>query len=691
MAALRWLPPLEIPLSPQTMARLWAGLKLGMLAVAAFSLALFTAFEALIDEAGLAGLTAAMLSMPNSGAVIAKSYARIVGCLLGGSACVVLFWVFPQAPWLFAAGMAVWLGICAFWGGKLKYFASYASILSGWTAVVVASDTHIPTEAMRIAGERVSVFLIGILAVMFVFSVMHVRKGFKVYLPSLREMNDRIIAQVRQVINDPESYDHVATMQEWAKDIAAINQRLEYGGAEDPEVALHTRAISCGLNDFFADIADFNIRIQQVGLLLRDSPDKPIADEVHREILAAFDARLQETDRQATERIAAIQQRVLTLFAAQTASNLLDRTRLLAEVHAAGELIDAMNLVRRGRETFDEDDIRPLGRAASFGHNFYNAAVVVFTFLVAWGVFIVNEWQPSGMNFIIVTTIYLLMVSITEDPVGKMTRMLPGFLGGIVAGLLCQQVLLPLGSGFPWLMLSFAVTIIIPGSILRVFPRTADAGNQFILFGMFLSMPDNQMNYDLQLFLNNGLAFFAAAMLTLASVLIFYPGRNRDKARWTERYALRELMQISHFLRLDRFAMWEDRQQERIGRINDIDSLKGTIIARESIQALLIMMRIARCFRRQKIGLEGIELTDALTRLIGQVDWFWSRQMDRSQHFGLMAMRLVDALVYEAKKQPIHELPLLAAAQEWRMISENNAVLRDCIHLDANPAAAIQQ
>ena len=98
MSTLRWLPPLEIPISPESMARLGAGLKLGLLTTLAFGLALFTSFEALIDMAGVAGMCACILSLPDAGAVFAKSYARIFGTVSGGVACVAIFWVFPQAP-----------------------------------------------------------------------------------------------------------------------------------------------------------------------------------------------------------------------------------------------------------------------------------------------------------------------------------------------------------------------------------------------------------------------------------------------------------------------------------------------------------------------------------------------------------------------------------------------------------------
>ena len=109
--------------------------------------------------------------------------------------------------------------------------------------------------------------------------------------------------------------------------------------------------------------------------------------------------------------------------------------------------------------------------------------------------------------------------------------------------------------------------------------------------------------------------------------------------------------------------------------IDRIGSLKGTVIARESIQALLIMMRIARCYRRQFNDLARVPVSAPVKRLVGQAEWFWGRQFESTAHFRTVALRLADALTAEAQAQPANAIELLAAAQEWRMIATNNEIL----------------
>jgi hypothetical protein len=196
-----------------------------------------------------------------------------------------------------------------------------------------------------------------------------------------------------------------------------------------------------------------------------------------------------------------------------------------------------------------------------------------------------------------------------------------------------------------------------------------------MIFGMILSLPDNQMQYDLQGFLNNLQAMMAAWTMVLASVLIFFPIRNRDKALRVERRGYHDLMKLPHHLRKDRFQMWEDKQQERVCFIERIASLKNTVVAQEAIHALLVMMRIGRCLSRQRAELAGLHLPAHLQQRLNQAEWFWSRQMERPESFRKIVDRLVDALVAESLLHPTHQLELQAAAQSWRMISKNNQTL----------------
>ena len=111
--------------------------------------------------------------------------------------------------------------------------------------------------------------------------------------------------------------------------------------------------------------------------------------------------------------------------------------------------------------------------------------------------------------------------------------------------------------------------------------------------------------------------------------------------------------------------------------IDRMPALKNTIVAKESIHALLIMLRMGRCFWRQYKDLTGISLSPAVKAQVAKAEWFWSRQKDSPERFDAVAQRLVDALMQEAAAQPAHQLKLQAAAQEWRMIIFNHKSLAE--------------
>ena len=111
--------------------------------------------------------------------------------------------------------------------------------------------------------------------------------------------------------------------------------------------------------------------------------------------------------------------------------------------------------------------------------------------------------------------------------------------------------------------------------------------------------------------------------------------------------------------------------------IDRMPALKNTAVAKESIHALLIMLRMGRCFWRQHMDLTGISLSPAVKAQVAKAEWFWPRQKESSNRFLMVAQRLVDTLMQEAVVQPAHQLKLQAAAQEWRMIIFNHKSLAE--------------
>src|SRR5262245_37768199 len=113
------------------------GLVFALKTCAAAMLALFISFWAALDEPRWAFLTVFIVSQPDSGLVLAKSFYRILGSVAGLLVSIALVFGLAQTGELFVAALAVWLCFCNFAARAVRNFASYGFQLAGYTVAIV--------------------------------------------------------------------------------------------------------------------------------------------------------------------------------------------------------------------------------------------------------------------------------------------------------------------------------------------------------------------------------------------------------------------------------------------------------------------------------------------------------------------------------------------------------------------------
>ena len=112
---------------------------------AAAMLALFISFWAALDDPRWAFLTVFVVSQPDSGVVLAKSYYRILGTLAGVIVTIALVFGVSQYGELFLASLAAWIAVCTFASQAARNFAAYGFQLAGYTVVIIG----IPAALIR--------------------------------------------------------------------------------------------------------------------------------------------------------------------------------------------------------------------------------------------------------------------------------------------------------------------------------------------------------------------------------------------------------------------------------------------------------------------------------------------------------------------------------------------------------------
>jgi uncharacterized membrane protein YccC len=127
-------------------------------------LALLVAFAFNLDQPKWALLTVFIVAQPQSGLVLAKSFYRIVGTLIGAAGALVLVSLFAQERVLFLGALAIWIGLCTFASTHARNFAAYGFVLSGYTVAIVGiSGALDPGNAFFIAVARVTEISLGII------------------------------------------------------------------------------------------------------------------------------------------------------------------------------------------------------------------------------------------------------------------------------------------------------------------------------------------------------------------------------------------------------------------------------------------------------------------------------------------------------------------------------------------------
>ncbi|WP_199445620.1 FUSC family protein, partial [Acidisphaera rubrifaciens] len=144
----------------------------GLRLAASVCLALYVAFWLQLDQAGWAGTSAAITCQPILGASLRKGQYRFIGTAVGAVFLVVLTAALPQSRVGFLAALVVWSGLCSYISTLLKGPPSYAAMLAGYTAAIIAGGSiNAPDDAFRLALDRASEITVGIACATVVLSL----------------------------------------------------------------------------------------------------------------------------------------------------------------------------------------------------------------------------------------------------------------------------------------------------------------------------------------------------------------------------------------------------------------------------------------------------------------------------------------------------------------------------------------
>lgn len=130
----------------------------------AFFLTGWIAMRLALPSPSSAMLTTIIVANRQSGMVLAKSFYRGIGTVVGTLVAIVIVSAFAQQRVLFLLSLSVWIGLCTAGATLYRNFKSYAFVLAGYgTALVAVPVINAPLNVFDSAWARMSEVLLGLL------------------------------------------------------------------------------------------------------------------------------------------------------------------------------------------------------------------------------------------------------------------------------------------------------------------------------------------------------------------------------------------------------------------------------------------------------------------------------------------------------------------------------------------------
>lgn len=469
-------------------------------------------------------------SQPLRGHLLEKSVARLFGTIIGALFGMALVLLSRGTPLLLVIGIAAWIGLCAFIGNLVRGYVSYAAMLSGYSAAMVALlDAGHPEHVLALGTDRVLTVAIGIVAALVVGLLFAASGDDVTLIERTRGLTARILVDVvARLRGAPVSEDEQRSI---LSDIAALEGTLDLhaaGSRQRRRLVKKVRALLA------AQVA--------AALWLRSDaaratrPDDPVLDRVN-ELATAGPERALDLLRQ--------------LAAAPDADGGL--TLLLDDLAVA---------------TSDLDDLENDSAAELDLHRDWQLARramlrAIVALLATGAIWLVTGWEMGGF-MMLGTSIMLSIFSTFENPALVLRHVLVGQLLGAGLALACRWLVWPFAHGSLELVLAMIPFILLGAPLFahRLTQRMAFDVSMVLLLLLQPSWPQT-MSFDHSLMAS--LAVVVGPAVALVAFHLIYPIDSRRRYEAVRISMIDDLEHLAaNALRAGRRRQWRALLHHRI-------------------------------------------------------------------------------------------------------------------------------
>jgi uncharacterized membrane protein YccC len=512
--------------------------------------ALWIAYRLGFSSPSTALLTVFIVSVPQAGQVLAKSFYRVLGTLAGAVVAVLLVGTLVQQRDLFVLLLAGWLGLCTFGAAYFRGFQAYAFVLAGYSAAIIAipSLESVP-QIFDVALFRVSEVLLGILCAGVYADLLFPTRTSELLVHAVRGSYARFIDYLQKARN--RELDRIGLQD---ANLAFIGDALQFEALressffENPEARVRSDRLRLFNADFMRTGTAFHGYYAMINRLRRRG-DEALADRLREfgtALLAAvrLEGRVPATAaeaRRALAQLVAFRERLPALMRA-------GRIAVQNEAEAATRVIEFDTLGRQFARLVEQlvqfteayaalEQLR--GRAPHVAPRFFphteplGAAIMglrtFLTVLLMAAFWIATAW-PAGGGAMLISGVICALFAAAPRPEAAARTLLIGFVLALPSAALFQFGVLPRLDGFV-LFCAAVAPVLMASTYAMATPSVAGIGLGFNLMFLTLTGFSNLTLFNPTALLNNGIGQILGVAVALLMFSVLIPSRPAWFAR----------------------------------------------------------------------------------------------------------------------------------------------------------------
>lgn len=484
-------------------------------------LALLIAFVVQLEPAQWAGITVWIMFMQTPRLNYSKVIWWVFGTVVGALTAIVLIALFNQAPDLMLGALALVLGLWAGAATLVKSYKAYGFVLAGYTCAIVAmSAVERPELVFQLAVTRVSCIFIGMASAIFMMRVWLPRHDhWKETVHHLNEHLKATLAQAGQALRPAPGLHHF-TWRHMVDRLSTLEHTLDITTAESPESRLRAaqaRSLVATLFCLLAKAQSIELHLKRRGEAQLPGPEFELLEDAAA-VLTAFaetaspDVAELKADRACAElgRLREEAARVRESMADAHSDEAMSNRFILERVDEI--LVEAMAAVQDWAGLFGPWKAR---RSACLDkhHDYRTAFIFGLRMVLGMGlvsaIWFITQW-PSGSQLVLFMAVVCSLLSLVDYAPAMGMAFLKSAVFCFTIAFVESFWLLQMGEGFLFLAIALGL-FLVPAAYAYRHPRLTGSAVVSMLIFYGLTMPANQMNYDISAFLNNGQALLGAA------------------------------------------------------------------------------------------------------------------------------------------------------------------------------------